>query len=242
MVKPQGSEDHPAGLGVPIGLAEEPVFAGPDGVARWTRLARATGLPEAGPIERLGRGTRGTAYRAGGRVLKVTRDASEAVGAALVRDSPDARGHASRIDHVFRLKGQVTAYAVIQELLDPLDLQDARDAQWARLADLWPAWTRARQYVPLIPDHVRAFVRDSRGSGQLESEWPAFVRWLAELACYFDRIGLRYHDFWSKNLMRRGPAYVAIDFGYSASAADRDPAIQTLARRFIKLAGQIPGV
>jgi hypothetical protein len=216
---------------LPAGLAGEDVFRGTRGLRVWRELVERTGVSR--DIERLGRGTRGTAYRAGGRVLKITTDASEATGAALIRDQPDPRGHVSRIDAVVKLAGPPVRYAVVQELLDPLGTTGT-DADWRALADLWPAWTRTQGYRPIWPADVMAFVRDVKGRGQRHEAWPAFVRWLAELACYLERIGLRYHDFWSHNLMRRGDQYCAIDFGYSASAADHDPTIQTIARQFIR--------
>jgi len=219
---------------VPEPLGEQFIFEGRRGQKIWEKLKKSADLPD-GPFEVLGKGTRGTAYAVDEkRVLKVTADRSEAVGAASVRDNPDQAGRAQNILSVWELRrpGQ-RAWAIMQERLQQLDEEDP----WADFADLWPPWTRANDYVPIWPEHVQQFIDDVEQENLVEpsdSEWRKFKEWFVLLAEYFKTIELRYHDFWHRNLLRRGliepTQHVAIDFGYSTSDAEPPPDIEVISR------------
>lgn len=215
---------------VPEPVNQEQIFRDPKGPKLWDRLSTSAQLPE-GPYEILGRGTRGTAYAIDeARVLKITNDKSEAVGAALVRDAPDPLGNAQRIESVWFLKGAgVSAFAIVQERLNQMEDGDP----WADLSDLWPAWSRTNGYAPIMPEVVETFFDDSEAAGLVDAEdpsWMAFKAWFTALANYFDSISLRYHDFWHRNLLMRGEQHVAIDFGYSISLASEAPNIDVIAK------------
>lgn len=218
---------------VPDSLAVEAIFRDPKGAHLWSALAQQAGLPAAGAFPLLGRGTRGAAYQADeNRVLKVTTDASEAIASAIIRDNPDPKGNVSRIDSVWYLKGAETArYAVVQELLSPLEDDD----RWIFFSDLWPDWTESQGYVPILPTVIPAFFSDMEKLEAVSSderEWRVFRAWFVELAAYLDEAGIQYHDFWHRNLLMRGDQHVAIDFGYSRSK--ERPAIETIANLQIK--------
>jgi hypothetical protein len=101
------------------------------------------------------------------------------------------------------------------------------------MADLWPIFSRANKYPPIFPETLDRFFADIEKKRSYDTSTPEFAdfrEWLYALAKYFKEIGLSYHDLWHKNLLRRGSQHVAIDFGYSASAADPPPEIETIAK------------
>lgn len=215
---------------VPEPLGKEQIFRDPKGPKIWDKLSVSARLP-AGPYEILGKGTRGTAYAMDEqRVLKITNDKSEAVGAALVRDTPDPLGNAQRIESVWQLRGQTTAaFAIVQERLNQME----EDDPWVELSDLWPAWSRSNEYAPIMPQVVTQFFDDSEDAGLVNAEdtsWMAFKAWFTDLAAYLASIELLYHDFWHRNLLMRGDQHVAIDFGYSISEAEEPPNIDVIAK------------
>jgi len=219
---------------LPEALAGEPIFQDPRGPRLWSRLAREI-KPAIDPVL-LGRGTRGAAFDVGGRALKITNDRSEAIASANVRDKPDPAGRVSRIDRVFWLRGQdLSAFAVLQELLETVPAGDP----WIAFADLWPAWSRARQHAPIMPGQSGHFLQDCERAGLVtgsDPAWLAFKGWFTGLAQFLEEAGVQYHDFWRRNLMCRGTAdpltgsgYVVIDLGYSQSR-ETDVSIDVIAR------------
>ncbi len=206
----------------------EAIFQDPKGPRLWQRLKKAAGLAS-GPYELLGRGTRGAAYAIDDtRVLKVTNDRTEAVAAGLIRDNPDPRGNAQYIEQVWELRGQeMGAWAIVQERLEELDEEDP----WIQFSDFWPDWSATNDYQPIMPEVMPDFFNDTESAGLVEASnpaWGQFKMWLIELAQYLAAIQLYYHDFWHRNLLRRGNQHVAIDFGYSRS--EREPDIQVIAK------------
>jgi hypothetical protein len=222
---------------VPDPLGEQSIFSGRHGHRIWKKLKKYADLPD-GPYEVLGKGTRGTAYAVSPLVvLKVTGDHTEAVGAALIRDTPDPLGNAQSILSVWELRRPgVQAWAIVQERLSPLEDDDP----WIEIADLWPAWARANGYLPIWPENIQLFVDDVETSELVDTddpEWIAFKSWFFGLGAYLESIELRYHDFWHRNLLRRGSQHVAIDFGYSLSDARPPPKIDVISK-FTALAGR----
>lgn len=207
--------------------ADQSIFHDPNGQRIWDELRRLADLPK-GPYDFLGSGTRGTAFGVGDRVMKITNDHTEAVAGALIRDTPDPKGNAYRVDSVWQLRGhEMSAYALVMERLQPLDAGDP----WLKLADLWPSWSRKHDYAPIIPSVVSQFFIDAESQGHAlvgDQNWLAFKKWMMELGKYLDDIGLFWHDFWHRNLLQRGSQHVAIDFGYSAST--EDPEIEVISR------------
>ena len=212
----------------PKPLEDQAIFRDPRGPAIRAKLWRLASLATV-PPELLGTGTRGTAYRVDTKVLKITNDVSEAVGAALIRDTPDPLGNVQRIESVWKLQGtENVAYAVVQELLGQPEDSDP----WIKFADWWPKWSRAHRYLPIIPTNVDRFIDDmetTERTHQNNRNWKAFKSWFIAVAEYLAHIGLLYHDFWHRNMLMRGTQHVAIDFGYSLSQAE-PPQIRTIAR------------
>lgn len=218
---------------VPEGLKDAGIFADPKGPQLFAQLVeRSSGRLSQTDYEFLGRGTRGAAYASGNVVLKITNDESEAEASSIIRDNPDPDGRASKIWDVFELRGRhSSAYAVIQERLEPLDYEDA---DWHKYADLWPAWTKQNEYEHMTTQTAKQFLRDCERAKLVDSTgetWLAFSIWFTGLAQYLAKNGVKYHDFWHRNLMKRGSTYVAIDFGYSRSEEPEEGfAIDVLAK------------
>lgn len=218
---------------VPASLNEHPIFQDPMGPKLWAKLKKRAKISD-GPWEILGSGTRGTAFGAGSLVLKITNDRTEAVGAALIRNTPDPLGNAQRIYSVWQLKGEsLEAFAIVQERLDLAPKKDP----WNRFADFWPDWSRENNYAPIIPENTKTFLEDCESSRLVSSDdenWIAFKKWFEDLASYLASIKLLYHDFWHRNMLVRkrenkSDQHVAIDFGYSESLA-KVPNIDVIAR------------
>ena len=215
--------------GIPACVADEPIFSDPNAVRIWRKLAKAVALQQEPVL--LGRGTRGAALDIGnGRVLKITDDRSEAVASANVRDKPDPDRRVADIFKVMWLRGkEVSGFAIVQEKLDPLGEDDA---SWVVFADLWPAWSRAREHAPIKPGQIGHFLKDCEKAQFVKADdpqWKLFSAWFMGLAQYLESAGVSYHDFWRKNLLKRGNDYVVIDLGYSQSE-ETDVAIDVIAK------------
>lgn len=211
-----------------------------NGPAMWSHLARLLDFDPAIKLPQVGDGSRGTAYELpDGRVIKITRDHSEARAAAVLRDSPDPAGRVVRVDHVYGLEGRLHAdgpggtradgYAIVMEKLD------RPDPQMAAWADDWPDMT-------VDPVNVRSFLAEIESAGtnwdtEKSDTWATFSAWLTGVAQYLEDRNIQFSDLHEGNVMSRAGAPVLIDLGYSQSPGRLADMLDETVARIVKAAG-----
>ncbi len=234
MTLASGDAETAIAADVPDQVKSLPIFKDPKGPKLWKKLADAEGIQN---LSFLGKGTRGSAFGVNDvtYVLKLTTDQSEAEASSLIMQNQDPDGRVAEIFNVYKLVGAGTnSWAVTQELLSPLDPENPKDERWAEWADFWPAWSRRHNYAKMNDETSKMFLDEYEKKYSLgsEQEWREYRQWFTGLASYLHGIGVQYHDFWHRNLLKRGDQFVAIDFGYSlAEEPDSGFSIDTISKK-----------
>jgi hypothetical protein len=205
----------------------------------WGELSAVIGHDVKKPIEHLGglatgTGTMGDAYLlSNGRVLKITKDKSEAQASAKVLGR-DFR-HIVRVFNVFEIDA-IGQYAIVLELLEK------PGTDWAEFAEVTAKFF-LHQLLPIIPETVQRFEKEwKQARGVIASDqsmdwadinpgddvelktaitWPElpgnekFV-WLAGLAADLEDADIQFSDLNPGNIMLRPDGhYVITDLGVS---------------------------
>lgn len=171
----------------------------------------------------LGKGQKGTAFDIGKRVLKLTTDKSEANAMAIVQSNPTP--FVVRTYDVFKLgskyaKGDV--FGIVQDKLS------SPAAGWAKFIDqVRPAILYKKPGYLTVKGVAEFYKKLMKERDDDEDYLPDFtdqrVQWLAGLAKFFDDTGIKFQDFHSGNLMKKGSKHVMIDLGLSKSPAAQIP-------------------
>lgn len=198
--------------GSPLEIFED----GERGRKLWRKLCEHFKIDPKAAQHKLGSGTQGEAFElADGRVLKLTWDEREAEAAALVARTPDPHGNVVKVFGVARIKGFAQVWAIVMEKLQRLPKGDP----FITYSDTWNEFSNERDPpANILPEVVDQYIAEMESSyGFSDPEWEKFKQWIGEVAVYLESIGVKFHDFWHGNLMKRGSQYVVIDLGYSIS-------------------------
>lgn len=218
------------------------VFEGKRGSELWQKVCRHFGIDPKAAQHLLGEGTQAEVYEVeGGRVLKFTWDDLDARALALTAQHPDPHGNVVRVlrNHnagVVEVRSSVGSIYVMEvERLTKLN-QAEPFGFWIKAWHLYAVG--AFPYKDVAPQNLDAFFDDmEKKYGNDREGWEEFKVWIEQLANYLVDSGIRYHDLWIENVMKRGSNYVVIDLGYSHS--DRAGPISVISRYLDRLAGML---
>jgi hypothetical protein len=194
--------------------------ASPFAAALVFREALRARLHEAPGTKLLGKGEWGLAFLLpSGRVLKLTRDASEARASNTPALRTGQLVHLVRVFDVFAFPRQ-ELYGIVLERLKPLTTADARQFDWLiRRLDFD---LRRTPLATMQATLKREAAANERGRAIL-AEWQRFQ--LAAILAELTAARIKFSDFHSGNLMRRGAVYVLIDLGNKAQSGGVAPAV-----------------
>ncbi len=189
------------------------------------------GIQNVDALKPLGTGTKGTAFDAGNKVLKVTPDAKEAQAAAVlvgknVKNVVNFFG-------VYKL-GDTGMFCIMQEKLQPISPEESNAFNKALVATGLPLWIKRAngswdKVRELTKQHILASVKkkfpDNLNSPeaqqfvkQTNEHWSSLVKkyGLKELFETLTKLGIDFHDYHAGNMMKREDGtLVLIDLGMS---------------------------
>ena len=167
----------------------------------------------------LGTGSWGSAFNmGGGKVLKLTRDQSEAVTMSIVRDAPCKQ--IVQVIDVFQLPPSIMAvptYGIVQEKLS------SPSGDWATFMGLISSVVFDKGFAGgLNKKRMLRLLQELARNRQDDDDYlPDFtdekVEWLYQLAMYFESQSIVFYDFHAGNIMKGKRGHVLIDLGQSKS-------------------------
>jgi len=248
-VKP--SQQEPAGVLLP--LPEKEGISGATEAKIIKHLAtHGVKVDSLADLPVAGRGMMGVALQVGDKILKLTKDETEAQASnQILKLQPKSDVFTEYFD-VFAfttLRGN-TLYGIVQEKLEK------PEADWSEFASEWfhfrnvdvkrlndeykktgapiddAAWESAkgRFETPITVDSVLIFTQWLSDVQHLDisGKYKEKLQWLMHVANELARAKIQYRDLKGDNLMRRGARHVIIDLGVSKSGTAKIPVISRL--------------
>lgn len=185
----------------------------------WAAIAKRVGWQPDMLPKMLGKGTRGMAlYGGGNRVLKLTDDASEAEAMSVVKANPSPV--VAKTFDVFRPKTKPLdpLFGIVLEKLKPVDakMKSFADDLGEFMQGAKYRWLDHRTYYAFIyRDHD--WRTDASGTPYDDPSYAKQAEFFKEVGNYLDKVGIRFADAHSGNVMMKGSQYKMIDLGYSES-------------------------
>lgn len=197
----------------------------PDDLKDWyseakdSSLGKKTGISLPEKQRLIGIGTQGGAFSiGGGKVLKLTKDASEAKAAALIVGKK-LRG-IYRVHGSYELRGAL--YAIVMDSLEPLDTKEYDVVQWLSGSQI--GWLKELN-VPRFHKIAGARGTESLIKALESDEAKAILKQDQKTALDISygmlnlyKLGIDFDDLHGENVMKRGNDYFIIDLGYSTGA------------------------
>lgn len=185
------------------------------------REALRARLREAPSTKLLGKGEWGMAFLLqSGRVLKLTRDASEAKASNTPALRTGQLAHLVRVFDVFAFPRQ-ELYGIVTERLKPLSAADARQFDWLIRMLHWLDFNLRTTPLAIMQATLKREAAANERGRAIAAEWQRFQ--LAAILAELATAKIKFSDFHSGNLMKRGATYVLIDLGGEAQSGGMAP-------------------
>jgi hypothetical protein len=197
---------------------------------KFPKGAKKLGIHDVDSLQTLGTGTQGTAFLAGDKVLKITKDAKEAHAASVLVGQ-----HYKNIVNFYGVwsLGDTGLYAVLQEKLLPLPSDEAKAFDNALVQTGVPVWIKRAggdwdKVKQLTKDHVSSVVKekfktfDSPEAKEFvkkaNESWNSLTRkyGIKDMFDTLNKAGIHFADYHAGNMMKREDGtLVLIDLGLS---------------------------